>query len=67
VLRHFEKVLAADLDYPLIIGTSGNIMNGFHRLMKARLQGERTISVVRFTVDPEPDEVRTVEPGDAPR
>lgn len=61
VLKHFEKVLAADLDYPIILSAEGKIMDGFHRLMKARLQGLRTIDVVRFTVDPEPDEVRAID------
>jgi hypothetical protein len=60
VVEHFEKVLSADLDYPLIVSAAGKVMDGFHRLVKARLEGRRTIRIVRFEVDPEPDEVNSV-------
>lgn len=61
VIQHYDKVLAADLDYPILLDADGRVMDGYHRIVKARLQGDTTISAVRFPVTPTADEVRWVD------
>jgi len=58
VIKHYEKVLAADLDFPIILDEQGRVMDGFHRIVKARLQGDDQIAAVRFEINPEADEIR---------
>lgn len=53
-VMHMKTVLAADLDYPIILDEDGEIMDGRHRLMKAMLEGKETIKVVRFQKNPAP-------------
>lgn len=57
VVRHMKLIESANLIYPVILGTSGNVMDGYHRIAKAMLLGHRTIDCVRFQTDPEPDVV----------
>ena len=52
---HMQKVLDADLDYPIILGPNGVIVDGRHRLTKALLNGERYIKAVRFDEMPPVD------------
>lgn len=66
VVKHYERVLAADLDYPILLDVDGRVMDGYHRIVKARLQGDTTILAVRFSVTPEADEVGWVEGHPAP-
>lgn len=51
---HMQRVNDADLDYPVIVSAEGWIMDGCHRLVKAKLLGLKTIMAVRFNVTPEP-------------
>lgn len=51
---HCKKVSKADLRVPIIIGWDGSIVDGRHRLIKAIIQGRRTIQAVRMTWKPEP-------------
>lgn len=66
VVKHYERVLAADLDYPILLDFDGRVMDGYHRIVKARLQGDTTILAVRFPVTPEADELRWVEGHPSP-
>ncbi|MGB7341066.1 MAG: hypothetical protein WBC91_19375 [Phototrophicaceae bacterium] len=50
-----KQILAADLQYPIIISAEGNIMDGMHRIMKSYVFGLPTIKAVRFDNNPEPD------------
>lgn len=59
----FEKVLVADLSYPIILDQSGSIMDGYHRIVKAKLQGDRQIQAVQFEINPEPDSIRWIASG----
>lgn len=59
--RHAKQVYEADLSYPIILGSEGNLMDGAHRIAKAWMLGMETIKAVRFVQDPEPDE-RLVKP-----
>lgn len=53
-VMHMKSVLAADLDYPIILDEDGEIMDGRHRLAKALLEGRETIKAVRFEENPSP-------------
>jgi len=56
---NMQRVLDADLSYPIILSAEGWVMDGMHRIAKAKLQGFTTIKAVRFPVNPLPDSVRT--------
>lgn len=57
VVEHARLIEEADLTYPIILDARGRVMDGMHRVAKALLRGDETISAVRFTADPEPDYV----------
>ncbi len=57
VLKHHEKILKADLNYPIIISEDGTIMDGIHRICRAYLEGRKTIPAVQFLKNPDPDEI----------
>ena len=51
---HFTAVRDADLSKPIILASTGWLMDGRHRLVKALMDGHATIKAVRFEVDPVP-------------
>ncbi len=53
-LYHWKRVEKADLQYPVIIDSSGYICDGWHRVAKAILEGRTTIKAKRLEVMPEP-------------
>lgn len=55
VADHVQRILDADLNYPIILSAEGYLMDGGHRIAKAYLAGIPTISAVQFLQDPEPD------------
>lgn len=57
MVMHMKAVKAADLSTPIILDEDGELMDGRHRLMKAMLNGEKTIKAVRFETNPSPDKV----------
>jgi hypothetical protein len=65
VIEHFRLVNEVDLSYPIILGSNGCVMDGMHRVVRAILEGRRTIRAVQFDVDPEPD-YRNCRPRDLP-
>jgi hypothetical protein len=46
---HVKRVNDADLSKPIILDWNGVIADGRHRLIKALVQGKRTIKAVRIT------------------
>lgn len=56
MLMHIRAVQDADLSFPIILDEDGEIMDGRHRLMKAILNGDKTIKAVRFDENPTPCE-----------
>lgn len=60
ILSHVQRAMSADLSYPLILSADGKIMDGSHRLFAASLKGIKKISVVQFSIDPEPDHIEVV-------
>lgn len=65
ILEHLQLIEAADLRYPIIIDQAGRLMDGMHRLCKAKLQGQERIDCVQFTQDPKPDYI-DCDPRDLP-
>ena len=49
-----QRILDADLGYPIIQTPAGWIADGMHRLIKAHLLGCKTIKVVRISQMPTP-------------
>ena len=64
-IHHMALVQAADLAYPIILSSSGEVMDGMHRVAKAVLEGRAKIDAVQFSDDPEPDHVGRT-PDDLP-
>lgn len=58
VAKHCQRIVDADLDYPIILHADGSLMDGGHRLAKALMQGIDKIKAVRFDVTPAPDDIR---------
>jgi L-ribulose-5-phosphate 3-epimerase UlaE len=52
---NMQKVLDADLKYPIILDDEGYVMDGRHRLCKALLEKREYILAVRFDKTPSPD------------
>jgi hypothetical protein len=65
LVRHMELVNQADLAYPVILGSDGQLMDGMHRVARCLLEGRAVVSAVQFTEQPEPDH-RNVQPEDLP-
>jgi ParB-like chromosome segregation protein Spo0J len=55
IIEHMQLILEADLSYPIILCSQGRLMDGMHRVAKAKILGKDLISVVQFDVDPKPD------------
>lgn len=45
---HCKKVNAADLRYPIILDWDGCVADGRHRIVKAVMEGKKTIKAVRL-------------------
>jgi hypothetical protein len=54
-VEEVDRLLRADLSYPIILTPDGYVCDGWHRLAKAKLNGQETIMAVRLTVMPIPD------------
>ena len=52
---HFNRIMESDLSKPIILSPECDVMDGYHRLMKARLFGRKTIKSVQFNELPRPD------------
>jgi hypothetical protein len=55
-----RRIMAADLECPIIFSERGWLMDGSHRIMKALALGHDTIKAVRFLQDPEPDHIKPI-------
>ena len=53
-LHHMERVINADLSYPIILSEENLIFDGVHRLVKAKFYNLEKISYVKFKKDPLP-------------
>jgi len=52
---HFKAVMATSLDCPIILDEDGGLMDGRHRIVRALIEGAKTIKFVRFEKNPTPD------------
>lgn len=55
MIEHIKLIEQADLLYPIILSSSGAVMDGMHRVVRVVLQGKHDIEAVQFEEDPEPD------------
>tara|TARA_B100000927_G_C16263430_1_gene388402 strand:+ start:81 stop:449 length:369 start_codon:yes stop_codon:yes gene_type:complete len=51
-LHHMQRVLNADLNYPIILSEEYYILDGVHRLMKCKYLNIKDIKYVQFIKDP---------------
>lgn len=65
VVEHARLMQASDLSYPVILSSDGRVMDGMHRICKAKLEGRGFIKSVQFVVDPPADYVG-MRPEDLP-
>ncbi|MEH6808304.1 MAG: hypothetical protein V7651_05590 [Hyphomonas oceanitis] len=65
IAEHFKLMMAADLQYPIILCAEGRLMDGMHRITKALALGQKTIPSVQFEETPEPD-FTDIQPHDLP-
>jgi hypothetical protein len=52
---HTKRILAADLQYPIVMSAGGSVMDGMHRILKCYAFGLPTVKAVRFKENPPPD------------
>ena len=57
IIQHAKQIYEADLSYPIILCSKGRIMDGMHRVCKAKLEGRETILAVQFEEPLEPDHI----------
>jgi len=57
----FNRVKKADLKYPIILTDYGFICDGWHRVVKAILKGDKTIKGIRLYDMPEADKITKIE------
>lgn len=55
VLAHMARIEAADLSHPVLLSADGVVMDGVHRICRARRLGHARIRAVRFDPTPPPD------------
>ncbi|MDV2487588.1 hypothetical protein [Acinetobacter johnsonii] len=55
IIAHMQLTLEADLSYPIILCAQGRLMDGMHRVGKAKILGKASISAVQFDTNPQPD------------
>lgn len=48
VVAHLERILAADMERPILLNVDGTVMDGLHRVARALLEGRTTLPAVRF-------------------
>ena len=54
---HMQRAEQCNVQSPVIMSPSGWIMDGWHRVVKAIMEGRRTILAVRFTELPPADRI----------
>ncbi len=57
VYQHCVRINEADLSYPIMLDPDNIVLDGVHRLLKAKTLGQTTLPAVRFDPLPDPDRV----------
>lgn len=65
VVEHARLMQKAELQFPIILGPDGRVVDGMHRIARCLLTGRDTISAVCLPSLPEPD-YRGCLPRDLP-
>ena len=52
IAHHVRRALDVDTSYPIILCEEGFIMDGWHRVLRALIDGKATIKAVRFEETP---------------
>ncbi|HSY20162.1 MAG TPA: hypothetical protein VK815_17585, partial [Candidatus Acidoferrales bacterium] len=52
IAHHARDIYEADLSYPIIISPDGEVLDGWHRICKAFLQGIEELPAVHLTTMP---------------
>lgn len=55
IAEHVKRVNETSLEYPILLDPDGFIVDGWHRVVKALVEGVETIKAVRFEVMPNRD------------
>jgi hypothetical protein len=55
---HVRRALEVNIDYPIILCQEGFIMDGWHRVLRALMDGKPTIKAVRFDATPPHDYIK---------
>jgi len=55
VYEHCMRIQNASLDYPIMLAPNGFVLDGVHRLLKAKTLGHTTVKAVQFKIMPEVD------------
>lgn len=53
IVSHMRRVNDAEMKYPIVLDNTGYICDGWHRLVKAILNGDETIRAKRLLVMPD--------------
>jgi hypothetical protein len=61
IIAHMQLILEADLSYPIILCAQGRLMDGMHRVGKAKILGKESIAAVQFDTNPQPDFINVHE------
>lgn len=65
ITAHMKLIQEVDVQFPIILSSSGRVMDGMHRVCRALLENKPTISAVQFAIDPPPDYIG-VHPDELP-
>lgn len=65
VAEHARLINEVDVNYPIILGPDGRVMDGMHRIARALLESRSEIDAVRFPALPGPDFL-SCRPSDLP-
>ena len=52
IAEHARDILAADLSYPIILSPTGEVLDGWHRICKAFLEGIEELDAVQLPTLP---------------
>ena len=52
IAEHARDIYEADLSYPIILSPSGQVLDGWHRICKAFVQGIEELDAVQLTTMP---------------
>ena len=61
LIHHFQLIQETELSYPIMLCPEGRVMDGMHRVAKAKMLNLSCIAAVQFTIMPQPDFINVDE------